>query len=213
MGDQATWLGKYPILDATHADDLEMRAAINEHHHHMPRHEAEEKAHKDYRRDQILDAAAHHYAGMIASHAVGKRDEATKHGVQYALALKQIGHGDIVNPPEEVLERVKTTPSDKIGNFKGHDADAYTQPPETDKEKEQKLKKSETATIAVEHAAGHKLGMRVLKGGSMCGNCSYANDDGKSCSNDLFQKFNGGSELPAPADEYCCDEWHPKVIG
>lgn len=135
MPNAASWLGKYPILDATHADDLEMRAAINEHHHHMPRHEAEEKAHKDYRRDQIIDAAAHHYSGMIASHAVGKRDEATKHGVHYALALMALGHGDIVNPPDEVLERVKTTPSDKIGNFKGHDADVYSELPEIDKKK------------------------------------------------------------------------------
>jgi hypothetical protein len=62
----------------------------------------------------------------------------------------------------------------------------------------------------------HQLGMQVTKGGSMCANCKWVSDDGKSCGNDHFQAWQervrgaeDGSKLPKPADEYCCDLWHP----
>ncbi len=145
LSQMPMWQGKYPILDTSDAastrpqeDDLEMRAAINEHHHKMPRHVAEEKAYADYRREQIVNTAAHHYNGMKASAAVGQMDHAKKHGVMYLLALKQLGHKDPVRPPEEVLERAKNTPSESIGRFKAHKADVYTMPPEPEEEPQQR---------------------------------------------------------------------------
>lgn len=53
----------------------------------------------------------------------------------------------------------------------------------------------------------HKVGMRVPKGGSMCANCKWVSDDGKTCGNEYFQDWNGSEKLPAPSDEYCCDLW------
>ena len=52
----ATWKGR-EILDPEDEKDLETRSAINEFHDGSPRHEAEEKAHKDYKKDKIAAAA------------------------------------------------------------------------------------------------------------------------------------------------------------
>ncbi len=141
LSQMPLWQGKYPVLDTAdvsgarpHEDDLEMRAAINEHHHKMPRHEAEKKAWEDYRREQVINTAAHHYVGMKASHAAGKMEDAKKHGVMYLLALRHLGHNDPVRPPEEVLERAKNTPSEDVGRFKAHKGDVYTMPPEPEGE-------------------------------------------------------------------------------
>lgn len=57
----------------------------------------------------------------------------------------------------------------------------------------------------------HLFGMRVPKGGSSCAKCKFAGSDGKHCGNTNFQDWQKSlgvadpSELPAPADEYCCD--------
>lgn len=56
----------------------------------------------------------------------------------------------------------------------------------------------------------HKAGMRVPKGGSSCQSCEYLAGDGKECSNEYFQKWNGSNKLPAPADEYCSDWYEPE---
>lgn len=59
--------------------------------------------------------------------------------------------------------------------------------------------------------ADHLFGMKVPKGGSSCAKCKFAGKDGKHCSSELFQDWRKSlnaddpSELPAPADEYCCD--------
>jgi len=123
------------MTEPEHADDLEMRAAINEHHHRMPRHEAEAKAHEDYRRDQVITAAAHHLLGMRVAHAAGKLEDAKKHATMYAFALHQLGHKDLVTPPDEVADRAKKTPSDDIAKFKAHKADMYSMPELGDNEK------------------------------------------------------------------------------
>lgn len=54
----------------------------------------------------------------------------------------------------------------------------------------------------------HQLGMQVPKGGSMCANCKFlAGPD--QCGNQGFITWNGSPQLPAPADEYCCDLYEP----
>ena len=52
---------------------------------------------------------------------------------------------------------------------------------------------------------GHQVGMRVPRGGSSCATCEYLSEDRKHCGQRLFQKWNGSSALPAPANSYCCD--------
>ena len=128
------WLGKYPMLDTTpeHEADLEMRAAIHEHHNKLPRHEAEARAHADYRRDKIIEAAAHHLNGMNAAAAGGNKEAAKQHAYHYALAMHQLGHKDLVTPPDEVADRAKSTPSEDIARFKGHKADIYSLPEQPD---------------------------------------------------------------------------------
>jgi hypothetical protein len=121
------WQGKYPMSDTTHEADLQMRSDIYEHMHRMPRHEAQARAHEDYRKDQIAKAAAHHWNGMKASHAAGNDEAAKKHGVMYALALHQLGHKDLLSPPPEVLEHAKD-PKSEIARFKAHPGDAYSMP-------------------------------------------------------------------------------------
>lgn len=119
------WLGKYPMVDADHMEDLEARAAINEFSKKMPRHLAEEQAHADYRKDQLHEAAAHHLVGMQAAHAAGDADSATKHGAMYTLALKALGHDNSVEPPPEVASKARHTPAE-VYRFKAHKGDAFS---------------------------------------------------------------------------------------
>lgn len=207
------WLGRYHIMDTAHADQLNVAAAINEAHFGMKRPEAEEKAYKDYKHEQLVEAAAHHLSGMKASHAAGNMEAAHKHGLMYGLALRQLGHKDLVNPPDEVAQHAKNTPSEDIARFKGHRADAFSLAAPGDKsdsyrnERDVKmgLKKSEEAPDYSEYPPDHKLGMEVPKGGSSCASCSFVSEDGKHCGNEVFQKWEGSDVLPKPADEYCCD--------
>jgi hypothetical protein len=128
------WLGRYPMLDADHVNDLEMRAAAHQFGGKMERHKAEDAAHADYRKDQLHEAAAHHLVGMTAAHAAGDHDSAQKHGAMYQLALKALGHDSSIEPPEEVANKVKNTPS-KVYRFKPHVGDSFSLPPKSDDEK------------------------------------------------------------------------------
>jgi len=56
----------------------------------------------------------------------------------------------------------------------------------------------------------HVPAMRVPKGGSSCSSCEYLGQDGKSCMNEFFQKWNGSAKLPAPADQFCSDWYEPR---
>lgn len=220
MAQMPMWKGKYPMSDTTHEDDLQMRADINEHMHRMPRHEAEARAHADYRRDQIAAAAGHHWNGMKAAHAAGNEEAAKKHGMMYALALHQLGHKDLLNPPPEVVEAAKD-PKSAIGHFKAHGGDVFSLPPEEPSDEPQrgnlepqvKARAMAKAEITEEYPKDHQLGMRVPMGGSSCAKCSYVSDDLKKCGNEVFQKWNGGAKLPAPAAAYCCDLYEIKKKG
>jgi len=135
------WLNKYPVVNADHLDDLETRAAIEEFGKKLPRHEAEAKAHSDYRHDQLVESAAHHLVGLTAAHAAGASDTARKHAAVYGVALKALGHDDVMNPPPEVASKAKHTPAD-IVKFKAHPADAFALPEhkEETEEKSQALR-------------------------------------------------------------------------
>jgi hypothetical protein len=57
----------------------------------------------------------------------------------------------------------------------------------------------------------HLFAMEVPEGGSSCAKCKFGSEDGKHCGNQYFQdwrkslKAEDPSELPLPADRYCCD--------
>lgn len=53
----------------------------------------------------------------------------------------------------------------------------------------------------------HQAAMRVPRGGSMCANCKFLAPDGANCTEQNFIRWNGGPQLPAPADQYCSD-WY-----
>jgi len=63
----------------------------------------------------------------------------------------------------------------------------------------------------IEYPADHQPGMRVVKGGAMCGNCEYHIAEGNKCKNEYWLKWHDNNkEIPYPADEYCCNWWHSK---
>jgi len=63
----------------------------------------------------------------------------------------------------------------------------------------------------IEYPSDHQPGMRVTKGGSMCGNCEYHEAEDNLCNNKYWLKWNDGdAKIPYPADEYCCNWWHEK---
>jgi hypothetical protein len=121
------WQGKYAIVDADHVHNLETMAAINEFAHKMPRHEAEEAAHKQYMREQLIEAAAHHLSGIKAAQGAGDTESIKKHGLMYQLAMKGLGHDPMGEPPSEVTEHMKHQPQN-VYKFKAHPADAFAMP-------------------------------------------------------------------------------------
>ena len=134
------WLDKFDIVDPDHVEDLETHAAIKEFTHKLPRHEAEEKAYEDYKKDQIEYSAAHHLAGMKAAQGAGDNDAARMHGTLYQTALKQLGHPEVGEVPTSIANKMKHEPS-KVYRFKAHDSDAFLGDSAKPKE-EQSLAKS-----------------------------------------------------------------------
>src|ERR1700731_879626 len=51
----------------------------------------------------------------------------------------------------------------------------------------------------------HVAGMAVPKGGSNCAKCEYLADNKTDCTNEYFQKWNGGPVIPGKIDEHCRD--------
>lgn len=121
----AQWLGR-PILDAAHGNDLEQRAAIHEFGpNRLPRHAAEEQAHKEYVREQRLTAAAHHLNGMKAAQAVGDMESARQHGMMYELHTKACGLDPMAPPSHEVTSKLRGETPPKVYRFKAHNGDLY----------------------------------------------------------------------------------------
>jgi hypothetical protein len=119
------WLGR-PILDDSHIQDLETRAAVNEFHSKMPRADAERAAHEEYVKEQRERAAAHHLAGMKAAEATGNHEDARKHWALYDLHLKALGKESIGSIPPEVEKRMSEDQGQApVYKFKAHKGDLY----------------------------------------------------------------------------------------
>ncbi len=137
MKNAPQWLGKYPITDPDHAFDLDTRAAIGEFMHKLPRHIAEQKAHEDYKKDQLIEAGAHHLNGIKACHASEDHENAKKHGVMYALALKALGHDPVGEVPPEIKTKAKNMSiTDPSHRFKAHKGDQFSLPEPKNEAKE-----------------------------------------------------------------------------
>jgi hypothetical protein len=118
------WKDKYPISDAEHVHHLDTLSAIHEFGSKLPRHEAEEKAYEDYKKDRHIESAAHHYNGLKAAHAVGDMETAKKHAVFYSLASKSLGLNPHDEPSEEISNKAKYEPTG-ITKFKPHKSDLF----------------------------------------------------------------------------------------
>lgn len=119
------WKDKYPISDAEHVHHLDTLSAINEFGSKMPRHEADDKAYEQYKKDRLLESAAHHLTGLKSAHAVGDMDTAHKHAVMYSMAMKAMGHSPTGEVPDEVSNKAKHEPQ-SITKFKPHKSDLFT---------------------------------------------------------------------------------------
>ena len=122
-----------PILNEDDKDDLDTRSAIHMFHHNLPRHEADEKAYQDYKRDKLIEGAAHHLRGLTSSHSIGDKKTAAKHGIIFKKILQELKHDDHLNPPKEVMEKFKNN-SESFHQFRAHPADYYLISKENNKE-------------------------------------------------------------------------------
>lgn len=116
----AKWMDKN-ILHEDHAKDLETAAAHHEFHGKLSRQDAEAKAHTDYKRNNHLEAAAHHLHGLRAAASLGEREDGAKHNALYVMHLKAAGENHRASPSQEVLSKI---PTKAWTGFKNHKGDA-----------------------------------------------------------------------------------------
>jgi hypothetical protein len=115
-----------PIGAADHADLLDRMAAVNEFHHKQPRDVAEDGAYREYQKQQHIQAAATHLAGMKAAHGAGDMESARKHSRMYEMHLKKLGHSPYAAPPPEVrAAHAKAIEAGGVHEFKPHTGDTF----------------------------------------------------------------------------------------
>lgn len=120
--EPALWKGR-SIVHPKDSEDLDRRAAVHEFKGGLERGAAEDKAHSDYVRENHLDAAAHHLAGVRGSQAVGDMVNARKYGVLYDLHAAGAGHNPL-DPVHPDIERRMQMGAGKQYKFKSHRGDA-----------------------------------------------------------------------------------------
>lgn len=124
MGDRVLWRDRLPILDAAHAPELEARAAVKELGEGKSARQAEDEAHKEYLEGHMRRAAAHHLAGLRASHAAGDRAAAASHGLVYGVLARHLGFSAAGEPPEDIAAMARDPEQVKVTEFKPHGSDA-----------------------------------------------------------------------------------------
>lgn len=131
----ASWMS-HPIVDASHAAQLEREAALQEFHHGQPRNVAEQKALENYRRQQHAMAAGHHLAGMRSAYASGNQEAAVMHHDMYVNHAKILGFDPSNGVPPEI--KIHEKPIEHVYDFKNHGADQYIVDPNESKPEEAK---------------------------------------------------------------------------
>lgn len=119
------WMGK-PILSPKHADDLELKSAVQQFALKQPKAQAEQNAYKEYISEHSRKAASHHLSGIQAALGQGDKASAQKHGVLYNMHMRQLGHDPISPPPEDIMLGAQKPKSYK---FSGHPADLFLAQP------------------------------------------------------------------------------------
>jgi hypothetical protein len=116
---------KNPILKDSDYDALETAAALKEFGEGTPRSQAEKEAYKEYKRNQHLQASAHHLRGMRMAQAGGDLDEAAMHGEAYSHHMDALGLDPIDQVPDEVKALLEAEDKPRQYRFKAHGADAF----------------------------------------------------------------------------------------
>lgn len=125
--EHPTWSGR-AIVHADHGPELDRAAAVYElGENKLPRSQAEERAHADYKHKQHVAAAAHHLSGMRGAAATGDLEAARKHGAMYELHCKAIGHDASGPTHPEVAAKMFNNPAG-FHKFKAHRGDLFAIP-------------------------------------------------------------------------------------
>lgn len=124
------WYG-HPVKDEKAATDLDLKAAVYQFHHGMPRHEAENRVKHEDRVERHQKAAAHHLDGMKAAHAVGNHEDAQQHHSLYSLHVTALGGNPGGAVPPEVARWQGNKDKKHAYTFKGHGDDQFLTEPVT----------------------------------------------------------------------------------
>lgn len=122
---QPKWLDRFLVSHPDHVNELEQAAALHEFDSKMPRHQAEEKAYSDYRKQQHLHGAAHHLRGLKAAQASGDQDDARKHSAMLELHAKQAGFDPYSDLPAELQQHLHAEKPEPVHKFKAHRSDLF----------------------------------------------------------------------------------------
>lgn len=116
-----TWRNK-PVVDESHSIDLDRQLA-----HHVGQgadeRQAEDAVYHNYKRQNHLDAAAHHLKAASDLSRQGSKLDAEKHHTMYKLHLSALGIKNNMKVPDEVKTRMSAQEAGKSGFFQSHIAD------------------------------------------------------------------------------------------
>lgn len=127
---QLMWYG-HPVKDESHANDLDLKAAVYQFHHGMDRHAAENRVKHEDRVERHQKAAAHHLDGMKAAHAVANHEDAQQHHAMYSLHVKALGGEPNSAVPPEIAKWQGNKDKKHAYTFKGHGDDQFLTEPVT----------------------------------------------------------------------------------
>ncbi len=116
------WLGRYPVAEDGHVDDLERAAAVHEMHYGLPRDQAEATAHQKYKILSHEKGAAHHLNGMRMAKSRGSAADAEKHYALYCSHMKVLGHNPNQAVPSSVMAHVMPEPL--LKEYSPHSSDS-----------------------------------------------------------------------------------------
>lgn len=120
------WLNRFPVSSHEHIRDLESLAAVNEFGPaKMPRHKAEEEAHKFYVTGEREQAAGHHLRGMKVAQAHGDTLSAQKHALLYQVHMRALGHNPYEAPPSHIAHASRQASPEMQYAFKPHSSDMF----------------------------------------------------------------------------------------
>ena len=117
------WLGRFLITHPDHQNDLEQRAAELEFNDRLPRHEAEDRAYSEYKKETHYRGAAHHLRGLRAAQSSGDREDARKHDAMLSLHAKAAGFDPYQEVPAELHQYMHSEDPEPVHKFKAHRGD------------------------------------------------------------------------------------------